>query len=101
MGNLILISQNKNEENEKFAKFMIEIEDNGKGISQENISKLFIDFGKLEEHQHMNTTGTGLGLSICKRIVEQMGGDVSVKSQLGFGTTFAITVSAKIKVQPS
>ncbi len=29
---------------------MIEIEDNGKGISKENISKLFIDFGKLEEH---------------------------------------------------
>ena len=50
MGNLILISHNKNEENEKYAKFMIEIEDNGKGISKENISKLFIDFGKLEEH---------------------------------------------------
>ena len=47
----------------------------------------------------MNLTGTGLGLSICKRIVEQMGGNVSVKSQLGFGTTFSITVSAKIKVK--
>ena len=33
MGNLILISQNNNEENEKYAKFMIEIEDNGQGIS--------------------------------------------------------------------
>jgi signal transduction histidine kinase len=49
----------------------------------------------------LNTTGTGLGLSICKRIVEQMGGNVSVESQLGFGTTFAITVGAKIKIQPA
>ena len=49
----------------------------------------------------MNTTGTGLGLSICKRIVEQMGGNVSIESQLGFGTTFAITVGAKIKIQPA
>ena len=63
-----------NEEIEKYAKFRIDIEDNGAGISEENINRLFIDFGMLEQHRKMNSQGTGLGLSICKRIAEQMGG---------------------------
>ena len=58
------------EETEKYAKFRIEIEDNGAGISEENINNLFIDFGMLELHRKMNSQGTGLGLSICKRIAE-------------------------------
>lgn len=57
-------------ENEKYAKFKIDIQDFGTGISKENIGRLFIDFGKLKENSHMNLQGTGLGLSICKRIVE-------------------------------
>ena len=58
------------QEIEKYAKFRIDIEDNGAGISEENINKLFIDFGMLEQHRKMNSQGTGLGLSICKRIAE-------------------------------
>ena len=48
---------------------LIIIEDNGVGISEENIEKLFKDFNKLDEHKNMNAKGTGLGLSICKKIV--------------------------------
>jgi len=59
---------------------------------------LFIDFGKLNENEDMNLQGTGLGLSICKRIVEQMGGNVSVQSTLGYGSVFSLTVLAKIKI---
>jgi signal transduction histidine kinase len=54
-----------------------------------------MDFGKLDEHSKMNTQGTGLGLSICKRMIEHMGGTVSVKSTIGVGTTFIIDVSTK------
>ena len=50
----------------KFIKLKITIEDNGAGISKENIDKLFTDFYKLNEHKKMNLKGTGLGLSICK-----------------------------------
>lgn len=53
---------------------------------KENIKKLFTDFEKLNEHKAMNAKGTGLGLSICKQIIEQMGGKVSIKSEVGFGT---------------
>ena len=52
------------------ADLEILIKDTGIGISEENIKKLFIDFGKLEDKEQRNTTGTGLGLSICKQIIE-------------------------------
>ena len=50
------------------------------GIKKENLSKLFMDFSRLDEHSKMNAQGTGLGLSICKKMVEQMGGSVTVDS---------------------
>lgn len=57
-------------ETPKFIKVQMTIEDNGVGISQQNIGKLFSNYARLEEHQEMNAKGTGLGLSICKNIVE-------------------------------
>lgn len=73
---------------EKYIKFEIRIVDTGHGISKENMAKLFMNFGKLEEHADKNKTGTGLGLSICKTLIELMGGSVSVESEVGVGTTF-------------
>ena len=43
----------------------------------------------------MNAKGTGLGLSICKKIINQMGGDVNVQSQLSVGTRFNLTLQLK------
>jgi two-component system sensor histidine kinase BarA len=60
------------------------------GIAEENLEKLFINFGKLEEHDDINATGTGLGLSICKELIHQMGGKVSIESKVGKGSTFMI-----------
>lgn len=73
-------------------RFQIEIKDEGTGIAEEDIGKLFIDFAKLESNASINHQGTGLGLSICKRIIEEMGGTVEVESQLGVGTTFLVTI---------
>ena len=60
------------------------------GIKKENLSKLFMDFGRLDEHSKINASGTGLGLSICKKMVEQMGGTVKVDSVLGEGSVFTV-----------
>lgn len=69
----------------------IEIKDEGIGISEQNMQRLFIDFSKLDQpDSNLNREGTGLGLSICKRIIEQMGGNVFVDSKLGVGTTFTV-----------
>ena len=47
-----------------------------------------MNFSKLDEHAGENKTGTGLGLSICKTLIELMGGNVDVESEVGKGTTF-------------
>ena len=79
----------------KFVKFRLEIADTGVGIKKENIGKLFCDFSRLDEG--MNNTGTGLGLSICKKIIQQMGGDIEVDSILGTGTIFKISLNLRSK----
>ena len=86
---------------EKYIKFEIRISDSGMGISPENLSKLFMNFSKLEEHAGTNKTGTGLGLSICKSLIELMGGSVKVESELGKGTTFIMALQTKCRVPGS
>ena len=76
----------------------ISIIDTGIGISQVGLQNLFIDFSKLTENSNRNKGGTGLGLSICKKIIEQMGGKVTVESTLGVGTSFIINIKTKCKV---
>lgn len=70
-------------------------------MSEEGISKLFTNFGKLAESASINQQGTGLGLSITKRVIEQMGGSVSVKSQVGEGSEFEIEQNMLCRVSQS
>ena len=49
-------------------------------INFSRLDNFFINFGKLDEHSKINRQGTGLGLSICKKIVEQMGGQLRMDS---------------------
>jgi K+-sensing histidine kinase KdpD len=58
-----------------------------------------VDFNKLDENSSRNKQGTGLGLSICKNIIEQMGGSVSVESEVGIGSHFIINVKTKCRVK--
>ena len=84
---------------EYYISFQMRISDSGMGISQENINKLFLNFGKLADPSGCNKTGTGLGLSICKHLIEKMGGKVKVESEgVGKGTTFIIKMQAISKV---
>ena len=67
------------------------IKDNGPGLSPEETQQLFTPFERLHNVQ---TEGHGLGLSIVQRIVEKLGGEVSVESEIGVGSTFYFTLSA-------
>ena len=62
--------------------------DTGIGIASDQLDTIFNRFVKANE----NIQGTGLGLSICKMLVEKMGGQICVESQLGKGTTFKFTL---------
>lgn len=79
-----------NKNSTHYVNFDIIVRDFGCGISHENIDKLFINFNKLAENANLNSHGVGLGLSICKLLIEQMGGTVTVASELGRGTTFTL-----------
>ena len=86
---------NETREEPKYIKLQIEIEDNGVGMEQKDIDKLFKDYSMLNQHKHINQTGTGLGLSICKNIVNKMGGEIHVESKVNEGSKFIITLQVK------
>lgn len=67
---------------------VIEVIDTGIGISEENQKKLFQLFGLLEDKKQLNKNGIGLGLTIAKDICQVFGGDISIQSEVGKGSTF-------------
>jgi two-component system sensor histidine kinase/response regulator len=69
------------------------IRDNGVGLQKEAMTKLFTPFTRL--HQTSAEEGHGLGLSIVQRIIEKLDGDVGVESEIGKGSTFYFTLTAK------
>jgi PAS domain S-box-containing protein len=69
--------------------FRLEVEDTGIGISDSDLSKLFVQFEQLDAGAAKTQQGTGLGLALTKRIVEAHGGRVEVRSVLGSGSTFS------------
>lgn len=71
--------------------FSIEVQDNGKGMNEEELTKIFKPFYQASE----NKPGTGIGLSIVKGIVEAHHGQVNVTSQPGHGSSFMITLPQK------
>ncbi|MED5510968.1 MAG: ATP-binding protein, partial [Pseudomonadota bacterium] len=65
-----------------------EVQDTGIGISEEYLEKIFEDFTQANNGGAVKYQGTGLGTTISKQLVELMGGEIGVESQLGLGTTF-------------
>ncbi|MCL2009981.1 MAG: ATP-binding protein [Synergistaceae bacterium] len=73
-------------------ELLVEVSDSGIGISAEQQDKLFLPFSQVESGSNRKYGGTGLGLAISKRIVELMGGEIRVESELGKGSRFIFTV---------
>jgi signal transduction histidine kinase len=69
-----------------------EVRDTGIGIPPDQQEKLFSEFFRAKNAKEMGIPGTGLGLAIIMRIVEGMGGGVTVESELGCGSTFKFTL---------
>jgi len=72
---------------------LVSFHDTGVGIPQEDFSKLFSPFFTTK------AKGQGLGLPVCKRLVEAHGGEITVESRLGEGTTFTVTLPMKTNLE--
>ena len=75
----------------------MKVKDNGIGFDMRYADEIFLPFECL--HSHDKYEGTGMGLAICKKIVENHGGKISVKSTTGKGTTFIIRLPARDNVK--
>jgi two-component system NtrC family sensor kinase len=73
---------------------LVEIADTGTGIREEHLDKIFDSFFTTKGE----VKGVGLGLSVCYGFIEDHGGDIEVKSQVGEGTTFTITLPVRTEV---
>jgi signal transduction histidine kinase len=69
---------------------IIEVADSGIGMTPEQMGKLFQEFSQASSGTAAKYGGTGLGLAISKRFCQMMGGDITVESELGRGSTFTI-----------
>ena len=77
-------------------RLVFRVIDTGIGIKPEDLPKLFGKFQRVDLEQNSTVEGTGLGLSITKNLLEMMGGEVSVNSKYGMGSTFIIQLPQKI-----
>ncbi len=84
-------------EDEQQVRIFFEVSDTGIGIKKDDLDKLFTNFTQVDTKRNRAIEGTGLGLAISKRLVEMMGGHISVSSRYGEGTTFSFDILNGIK----
>lgn len=74
----------------------ISVSDSGIGIKKEELSRLFVEFERLDRIKNRSIEGTGLGLSITSRLAGLMGGKISVESEYGKGSVFRVWIPQRV-----
>ncbi|MBD3832761.1 ATP-binding protein [Brevundimonas bullata] len=77
-------------------RFDFSVTDSGSGISREDLDRLFQPFTQVDNSSTRRFGGTGLGLTIARRMAQIMGGDITVASRLGEGSTFTLSIEGEV-----
>lgn len=77
------------------ARVLVEISDDGSGIAEEHLLRIFERFYRTDLARSRKVGGSGLGLSICKHIVEAHGQSIHVRSKIDIGSTFGFTLQSR------
>ena len=85
-----------NDKSSNTTRLMFSVSDTGRGIKENQISKLFTKFNRLDEDRNTTIEGTGLGLAITKKFIEMMDGKIIVQSKYTEGSTFTVYLKQKI-----
>lgn len=92
-GQILIIAKPSPKDENRYKKVVsISVQDNGIGIPEEHLNKIFEKFHQVEGSLHRSTSGTGVGLAITKGLVEAHQGKIWVESELGKGSTFTFTL---------
>ena len=79
---------------EREGRVVIEVQDDGPGIPAAHLDRIYERFYRVDKGRSRDQGGTGLGLSIVKHLVQRMGGEVSVESRVGHGSTFRVSLAS-------
>ncbi|MGN1041009.1 MAG: response regulator, partial [Candidatus Fimimonas sp.] len=96
-GRIRLTISEKPSDTAKVGCYEFVFEDNGIGMSEEYLGKIFEPFSRANDARINRIQGTGLGMPISRNIVRMMGGDIKVESQLGVGSRFTVTMYLKLR----
>ncbi|MDL2217475.1 response regulator [Christensenellaceae bacterium OttesenSCG-928-M15] len=94
-GGTVSVKADMVEEKENVCTLRFEVTDTGIGITEEQKARLFHSFEQADAGTARKFGGTGLGLAISKKIVEMLGGNIRVESELGKGSSFLFTIRAQ------
>lgn len=78
---------------------ILQITDTGIGIPADELDNIFAMYYQVASKEHQSATGTGIGLAICKQIIDRMNGHIQVKSEVGKGSEFRISLPVSISEQ--
>lgn len=78
----------------------VSVKDTGLGIPEDAIERIFERFYRVETKEHMSISGTGIGLAMVKSVIERHGGEITVESENGSGTTFHFTLLRASTLSP-
>ncbi len=95
-GNVEIAVRELESSSNDISTFMFTVKDDGIGIGKETLPRIFEPFERESNTTFSGMYGTGLGLTIAKHLTELMGGDVTVESEVGKGSTFTVTLGLKL-----